>query len=105
MAVRDAFVAPTELEVKIKSRKMYISVVNLSTENDAKLLKELKSGFERTINWNKYRSEMSIQAGNNSLNYLNDPTFTKVNRLFVLSSERIPGENNTAKEYRDSFSN
>ena len=33
-----------------------------------------------------------------------DPTFTNVNRLFVLSFQRIAGENNTAKDYRDSFS-
>ena len=49
-----------------------------------KLLKQLKRGFKRTIKWNKYRSEMSNQARYNNLNYLIDPTFTKVNRLFVL---------------------
>ena len=48
---------------------------------------------------------MTIQASNNRLNWLNDPTFTKVNRLFVLSFEKISGEYNTAKKYRDSFSN
>ena len=35
----------------------------------------------------KYGSEMSNQAANNNLNYLIDPTFTNVNRLFVLSFE------------------
>ena len=45
---------------------------------------------------------MTVQSNNNNLNYLIDPTFTKVNRLFVLSFERI--EENTIKEdYRDSF--
>ena len=44
---------------------------------------ELKSGFKKTIKWNKYRSQMSVQNNNNNLNYLIDPTFTKVNRLFV----------------------
>ena len=48
---------------------------------------------------------MTIQPQNNNLNYLIDPTFTNVNRLFVLSFQRIAGENNTAKDYRDSFSN
>ena len=47
---------------------------------------------------------MTTQSNNNNLNYLIDPTFTKVNRLFVLSFERIAGENNTAKDHRDSFS-
>ena len=47
---------------------------------------------------------MTIQSNNNNLNYLIDPAFTKVNRLFVLSFERIAGENNTTKDHRDSFS-
>ena len=46
---------------------------------------------------------MTIQPQNNNLNYLIDPTFTNVNRLFVLSFERIE-ENNIKKDYRDSFS-
>ena len=46
---------------------------------------------------------MTVQSNNNNLNYLIDPTFTKVNRLFVLSFERIE-ENNVKKDHRDSFS-
>ena len=53
-----------------------------------KLLEKLKSGFKKTIKWNKYRSQVTIQNNNNNLNYLIDPTFTNVNRLFVLSFER-----------------
>ena len=45
----------------------------------------LKKEFERTIKWNKCRLEVSNQTKNNNLNYLIDPTFIKVNRLFVLS--------------------
>ena len=66
---------------------MYVPVVTLSTENDKKLLEQLRTGFKRTIKWNKYRSEMTNQTKNNNLNYLIDPTFTKVNRLFVFSFE------------------
>ena len=62
---------------------MYVPVVTLSTENDKKLLEQLRTGFKRTIKWNKYRLEMTNQTKNN-LNYLIDPTFTKINRLFVL---------------------
>ena len=36
---------------------------------------------------------MTIQNNNNNLNYLIDPTFTNVNRLFVLSYERIEEDN------------
>ena len=47
--------------------------------------------------------QMTVQPQNSNLNYLIDPTFTNVNRLFVLSFKRIAGENNTTKDYRDSF--
>ena len=43
----------------------------------------LKSGFTREIEWNKYRSQMTKEAINNNLNILVDPTFTNVNRLFA----------------------
>ena len=78
-------VAPTGLEFKITDTKLYVPVVSLSKENDIKFLEQLKSGFKRTIKRNKYRSQMTIQPQNNNLNYLIDPTFTDVNRLFVLS--------------------
>ena len=74
---------PEELNFKITYTKLYVPVVTLSKENDIKLLEQLKLGFKRTIKWNKYRSQMTIQPQNN-LNYLIDPTFTNVNRLFVL---------------------
>ena len=76
----------------------------MSKENGTKLLEELKLGFKRTIIWNKYRSKITIQPQNNNLNYLIDPTLTNDNRLFVLPFQRNAGENNTAKDYRDSFS-
>ena len=69
-----------------------------------KLLEQLKAGFKRTIKWNKYKSQMTVQPQNIKLDYLIDPTFVKVNRLFVLSFERIFGENNTTKDRRASFS-
>ena len=42
---------------EIKDTKLYVPVVTLSTQDNAKLLQQLKSGFRRTINWNKYQSE------------------------------------------------
>ena len=59
----------------------------MSTKDDNNFLQELISGFKRTIKWNKYRSEMTNQTKTNNLNYLIDPTYFKVNRLFVLSFE------------------
>ena len=67
--------------------KLHVPVVTLPAENDNKLLGKLKTGFKRTIKWNKYRSEMSNQTKYNNLSYLIDPTFTNVNRLFILSFE------------------
>ena len=69
----------------INDCKLYIPVVTLSKDDEIKLLTNLKSGFTREIEWNKYRSQMSTEAINNNLNILIDPTFTNVNRLFVLA--------------------
>ena len=79
-----AIVAPLGLEFQITDTKLYVPVVTLSKENDTKLSEQLKSRFKGTIKWSKYRSQMTVQPQNNNLNYLIDPTFTNVNRLFVL---------------------
>ena len=89
-------ISPTNAPFKITERKLYVRVATLSTKDDNNFLEQLKSGFKRTIKWNKYRSEMTIQTKTNHLNYLVDPAFTKVNRLFVLSLEN--------EEDRTSFS-
>ena len=99
-----AIVAPLGAKFKITDTKLYVPVATLSKENGTKFLEQLKTGFKRTIKWNNYRSQMNIQPQNNNLNYLIDPTFKNVNRLVVLSFQRIAGENNTTKDYRDSFS-
>ena len=41
----------------LTDRKLYVPVVTLSTQDNAKLLEQLKSGFKRTINWNKHQSK------------------------------------------------
>ena len=95
-AVSDPAVAAidnrTNATFKITDTKLYVPVVTLSIENDKRLSGQLKTGFNRTIKWNKYRSEMTNQTQNNNLNYLIDPTFTEFNRLFVLLFEN---ENNS----------
>ena len=79
--------SPTTIVFKITDTKLYVPVVTLSSEEDNELLNKLKAGFKRKIKWNKYMSQMSNQVANNNLNYLIDPTFSNVSRLFVLSSE------------------
>ena len=78
---------PTNAIFKITDTKLYVPVVTLSTEDDNNFLEQLKVGFKRTIKWNKYRSEMNNHTKTNNLNYLIDPTYNKVNRLFILSFE------------------
>ena len=52
--------------------------VTLSTEDNAKLLQQLKSSFKRTINWNKYQLKVIIQAPNPYLDFLIDLRFHQV---------------------------
>ena len=82
---------------------MHVPVVTLLVENDNKLLEQLKARFKRTITWNKYRSEMSNQTKNNNLNHLNNPTFTIVNRLFVLSFKNDDENDDENESVRTSF--
>ena len=63
----------------------YVPVVTFLTQGGAKSLEQLKSGFKRTVNWNKYQSKISTQRPNQYLDYLIDPSFQAVNIFFVLS--------------------
>ena len=67
--------------------KLYVPVVTLSTQGNTKFLQQLKSGFKRVINWNKYLSKPELLAQNPNLNQLVEPSFQGVNRLFVLAFE------------------
>ena len=58
---------------------------NLSTQDNVKLFKQLKSVFKRTIDWIEYESKVSLEAPN--LNFLVNPSFQGVSRLFLLSFE------------------
>ena len=91
--------SPESATFKIKDCKLYVPVVTLSTENDKILLEQLKTGFKRTIKWNKYRSEMSNQTKNNNLNFLIYPTFTNLNTLFVLTFENEDDRTSFSKYY------
>ena len=100
---RPVITAPASATFKITDIKLHVPVVTLSSENDNKLLEQLKTGFKRTIKWNKYRSEISNQTGNNNLNYLIDPAFIKVNRLFALSCKNDNKVENQSEDVRTSF--
>ena len=65
--------AAEDRKFKITGTKLYLPVVTLSTQDNAKLLEQLKSGFKWTINWNKYNPKVSTEGQD------------KVNRIFVWS--------------------
>ena len=82
---------------------MHVPAVTLSTQDDNKLLEQLETGFKRRIKWKKYRWEMTAQSITNNLSYLIDPTFTKVNKLFVLSFDNEDDKISFSKYYTPSI--
>ena len=54
----------------VDSTKLYVPVVTLSTQDNAKILQQIKSGFKRTINWNKHQSKISTERQNQYLVWL-----------------------------------
>ena len=69
----------------ITDTRLYVPVLTLTTDDNGKLFQQLKSGFKRTINWNKYQTKTKTQSyPRRYLDYLIDPSFQAVNKLFVL---------------------
>ena len=83
---------------QINNAKLYVPVVTLYINHNIKFLENIKQEFKRTISWNKYISEITTQTKNNNLAYPIDPTFRKINKLFVIS---FKNDNNDPT--RDSF--
>ena len=71
----------------ITDTKLYVPMVTLSTQDNTKLLQQLKPGFKRVINWNKYLSKPELLAQSPNLNHLVESSFQGVNRLFALAFE------------------
>ena len=67
---------------KTTETNLYVPVVTLSTQDDTKLLSQLKSAFKRTIRSNKYLSKPELLSQDENLNHLIEPSFPGVNRLF-----------------------
>ena len=79
--------------------KLYVPVAILSTQDNAKLWRQLESSFKRTINWNKYLSKPELLAQNPNLNILVEPSFQEVNTLFVLASENDAQKTSNKRYY------
>ena len=69
----------------ITDTKLYVAVVTLSTQDNAKLFAHLKSGFKKTSNWNKYKSKLLTKRQNQYLDYLIDSGFQGVNNTFCFN--------------------
>ena len=66
---------------------LYGPVVTLSTQDNAKLLPQWKSGFKRTTSWGKHLPKPELLAGNANLDHLIESSFQGVNILFVSAFE------------------
>ena len=85
--IASLIVANQAATFEITDTKLYVPVVTLSTQENTKFFQQLKSGFKRVINWNKYLSKPELLTQNPNLNHLVEPSFQGVNRLFVLAFE------------------
>ena len=80
-------VANQDLTFTIAETNLYVPAVTLLTQDNSKLLPQLKNDFKRTISWNKYLAKPELLAQNANLNHLIEPGFQVINRLFVLAFE------------------
>ena len=62
--------ATRETKFAIVDTKIYVLIVTLSAQDNAKLLEQLRSGFKRTTNWNKYQLKVSTERQNQYFNFL-----------------------------------
>ena len=69
----------------ITETNLYVPVVTLSTQNNSRLLPQLKNCFKRIIIWNKYLAKPELSTQNSNLNHLIEPSFQGINRIFVLA--------------------
>ena len=80
-------VAAQASTISITDTNHYVPVLTFSFQDSSKLLEKLKCDFKWTINWNKYQTKVSTERRNQYLDFLIDPRFQGVNRLFILSFE------------------
>ena len=84
---------------KITDAKLYVPIVTLSAEDNAKLSKLLGEGFKRSIYWNKYKvidNKVVEIAANNEEKYIRellDSSYQGVKRLFVLAYDNTADDN------------
>ena len=90
--------AATTPTFKITDAKLYVAIVTLSVEDNAKLSKLLSKGFKRPIYWNEYKVTpnkiVEIAAAEEKyIRELLDSSCQGVKRLFVLAYNNTAGDN------------
>ena len=91
----NAINTPSGLKFNTTDCKFYVPVVTLQKQYE----NELKTKIIIDHTWSKYRSQVINQTATNNLNYLIDPTFNKVHRLFVLAFENKDDRSSYSKYY------
>ena len=76
--------------MKIADTTLYAPVVILSTEDNAKLLQQMKWDFKRTVNWSKYWSKATLQAQNEYLDYVID---SEIKLSFLFENNAVRAHN------------
>ena len=88
----------------ITDAKLYVPIVTLSAEDNAKLSKLLTEGFKRRVHWNKYKITPSKTYDEDDQRELSDSSYQGVKRLFVLAYRDKGGDNRvTADSHRRYF--
>ena len=90
---------------KITDAKLYVPIVTLSAEDNAKLLKLLSEGFKRTVYWNEYKvtgNKIVEIADNNEEKHIRellDSGCQGVKRFFVLAYNNKEGNNKVSIDF------
>ena len=88
----------------ITDAKLYVPVVTLSIEDNAKLMKLLNEGFKRSVYWSKYKVVPNKTYNqNNYIRELLDASFQGVKRLFVLAYDNTGDNPVTADSHKKDF--
>ena len=91
--------AGQEPTLTITDAKLYVPVITLSTQDNGKLLQQLKSGFKRISYWNKYHLEIAVEQQNRFSDILINPNVQGVTSFNVLSFENNVGRASYTRYY------
>ena len=86
-SIEDCILSSAEgsAKFKIMDAELYVSIVTLSTKDNANLAKQLNNGFKRSVYWNSYQT-IPAKVFNQATNIyeLLSTSFQGAKRLFTL---------------------